>query len=105
MTAPTRTSAYDPYADEYAAYVATREQDALEGYLSRILAARGARVTGVDLSPRLVLLAGQKACAGPIDYRVGDLSVPHPDLEGRFDAVASFFVLNDVEDHRGFAET
>ena len=31
MTAPTRTSAYDPYADEYAAYVATREQDDLEG--------------------------------------------------------------------------
>src|SRR5215471_524811 len=125
MTAPTRTSAYDQYADEYAAYVATREQDDLEGdpfgiltpllaqlgdvtgqdvldagcgegYLSRILAARGARVTGVDLSPRLVMLAGQKASAGPIDYRVGDLSVPPPDLEGRFDA---------VEDHRGFAET
>jgi len=134
MPAPTRTSAYDQYADAYAAYVATREQDDLEGdpfgiltpllaqlgdvtgqdvldagcgegYLSRILAARGARVTGVDLSPRLVMLAGQKASAGPIDYRVGDLSVPHPDLEGRFDAVASFFVLNDVEDHRGFAET
>ena len=76
MTAPTRTSAYDQYADAYAAYVATREQDALEGdpfgilppllaqlgdvtgqevldagcgegYLARILAARGARVTGV----------------------------------------------------------
>lgn len=134
MTAPTRTSAYDQYADEYAAYVATREQDDLvgdpfgiltpllaqlgdvtgqdvldagcgEGYLSRILAARGARVTGVDLSPRLVELAGQKASPGPIEYRVGDLSVPHPELEGHFNAVASFFVLNDVEDHRGFAET
>jgi|GEM_PF-6976981 len=134
MTAPTRTSAYDQYADEYAAYVATREQDDLvgdpfgiltpllaqlgdvtgqdvldagcgEGYLSRILAARGARVTGVDLSPRLVELAGQKASPGPIEYRVGDLSVPHPELEGHFKAVASFFVLNDVEDHRGFAET
>src|SRR5215475_1452036 len=119
MAQPTRTSGYDRYAAEYAAYVATREQaehdpfgmlphmlgllgdvagqDLLdagcgEGYLSRILAARGARVTGVDLSPRLVMLAGQKASAGPIDYRVGDLSVPHLDLEGRFDAVASFFV-------------
>ena len=90
MTAPTRTSAYDQYADEYAAYVATREQDGLEGdpfgilphllaqlgdvtgqdvldagcgegYLSRILAARGARVTGVDLSPRLVELAGHES--------------------------------------------
>src|SRR5215472_4597559 len=134
MTAPTRTSAYDQYADAYAAYVATREQDALEGdpfgiltpllaqlgdvtgqevldagcgegYLSRILAARGARVTGVDLSPRLVELAATKAAPGEITYRVGDLSEPHPELAGRFDAVASYFVLNDVEDHRGFART
>jgi SAM-dependent methyltransferase len=134
MTAPTRTSAYDQYADEYAAYVATREQDDLkgdpfgiltplleqlgdvtgqdvldagcgEGYLSRILAARGARVTGVDLSPRLVALAGQKPAAGPITYLAADLCERQPGLDGRFDAIASFFVLNDVEDHRGFAET
>jgi SAM-dependent methyltransferase len=134
MTAPTRTSAYDQYADEYAAYVATREQDALkgdpfgiltplleqlgdvtgqdvldagcgEGYLSRILAARGARVTGVDLSPRLVALAGQKPAAGPITYLAADLCERQPGLDRRFDAIASFFVLNDVEDHRGFAET
>jgi SAM-dependent methyltransferase len=134
MTVPMRTSAYDQYADEYAAYVATREQAGLEGdpfgilpplleqlgdvagqdvldagcgegYLSRILAARGARVTGVDLSPRLVELAGQKPASSPITYRAADLCARQPDLEGRFDAVASFFVLNDVEDHRGFAET
>jgi SAM-dependent methyltransferase len=134
MTASTRTSAYDQYADEYAAYVATRERDGLEGdpfgilpplleqlgdvagqdvldagcgegYLSRILAARGARVTGVDLSPRLVELAGQKPATGPITFMAADLCERQPDLEGRFDAVASYFVLNDVEDHRGFAET
>ena len=28
MTAPTRTSAYDQYADQYAAYVTTREEHA-----------------------------------------------------------------------------
>jgi SAM-dependent methyltransferase len=134
MTSPTRTSAYDPYAEEYAAYVATRERDDLEGdpfgiltpllaqlgdvagqdvldagcgegYLSRILAARGATVTGVDLSPRLVELAGRKASPGPITYRAADLCEPQPELEGRFDAIASFFVLNDVEDHRGFGAT
>jgi SAM-dependent methyltransferase len=132
MAPPTRTSGYDRYADEYAAFVATREQaqhdpfgmlphmlgllgdvggqDLLdagcgEGYLSRILAARGARVTGVDLSPRLVELAATKATPGEITYRVGDLSEAHPELAGRFDAVASYFVLNDVEDHRGFART
>jgi SAM-dependent methyltransferase len=134
MTGATRTSEYDRYADEYAAYVATREQDGPEhdqfgilphmlgllgdvagqdvldagcgeGYLARILAGRGARVTGIDLSPRLVELAGTKAACGAITYRVGDLSVAHPELAGRFEAVASYFVLNDVEDHRGFART
>jgi SAM-dependent methyltransferase len=134
MASSTRTSGYDPYAAEYAAYVATREQhgpegdpfgilphllrllgevagqDLLdagcgEGYLARILAARGARVTAVDLSPRLVELARAKASADAIDYRVADLCEPYPELDGRFDAVASYFVLNDVEDHRGFAET
>src|SRR4051812_37093833 len=138
MASPTRTSGYDQYAVEYAAYVTTREQsrtdedpagdpfgilpsllaqlgdvagqDVLdagcgEGYLARILSASGARVTGIDLSPRLIALAGQKPSPGEIIYRVGDLSEPHPELEGRFDAIASFFVLNDVEDHRGFAET
>src|SRR5919204_3462925 len=76
-----------------------------EGYLSRILAARGARVTCVDLSPRLVELAGQKPASGSVTYRAADLCERQPDLEDRFDAIASFFVLNDVEDHRGFAET
>jgi SAM-dependent methyltransferase len=76
-----------------------------EGYLSRILAARGARVTGVDLAPRLIELARQKGSPGEIVYRAADLSVPQPELEARFDAVASYLVLNDVEEYRGFAET
>ena len=134
MAESARTSAYDRYADEYAAYVSTREQSGAdadpfgmlthilallgdvanqdlldagcgEGYLARILAGRGARVTGVDLSPRLVELSQAKASAREITYRVADLSEPCPDLAERFDAVASYFVLNDVEDHRGFART
>ena len=111
MAGVTRTSAYDQYASEYAAYVSMREQhgpegdlfgmvphvlallgdvagqDVLdagcgEGYLARILADRGARVTGVDLSPRLVELAGSKASASPIEYRAADLSEPRPELAG-----------------------
>jgi SAM-dependent methyltransferase len=134
MPATSRTSAYDRYAAEYAAYVDVREQsgpdadpfgilpplldllgdvagqDVLdagcgEGYLARILAVRGARVTAVDLAPRLVELAHAKASASAIEYRVADLSEPQPELVGRFDAVASYFVLNDVEDYRGFART
>ena len=52
MTAPTRTSAYDQYADEYAADVATREQDDLVGdpfgILTPLLAQLG-DVTGQDV--------------------------------------------------------
>jgi 2-polyprenyl-3-methyl-5-hydroxy-6-metoxy-1,4-benzoquinol methylase len=42
---------------------------------------------------------------GQTNYQAADLSEPRPELEGRFDAVASYFVLNDVEAHRGFAVT
>ena len=100
-----RTSNYDDYSAEYAAYVAQREQGGAEGdplgilpcllellgdvtgrsvldagcgegYLARVLAGRGARVTGIDLSPRLIEIAREKDTAGEIDYRVADLSQP-----------------------------
>lgn len=100
-----RTSNYDDYSAEYAAYVAQREQCGVEGdplgilpclleflgdvagrsildagcregYLARVLAGRGARVTGIDLSPRLIEIAREKDTAGEIDYRVADLSQP-----------------------------
>ena len=125
---------YDDYADEYATYVAWREQagpeadpfglllpllDLLgdvhgrrvldagcgEGYLARALAARGAHVTGIDLSPRLIALARAKDPGGSIDYQVADLSQPLPAAVGRFDAAATYLVLNDVRDFRGFAAT
>lgn len=128
------TSDYDAYADEYAVSVAWRERaeaggdaygilpDLLEllgdvsgcrvldagcgdGYLSRVLAARGAHVTGIDLSPRLIQAARDKNPAGDIDYRVADLSRPLPAEAARFDAVASYLALNDVRDYRGFIAT
>ena len=134
QTRPTKISAYDDHVEAYAAYVAQREQggpdhdpmgilprllDLLgdmagrtvldagcgEGFLARILAARGTRVTGIDLSPRLIDLARTKSPGGEIDFRVADLSAPLPDLVQHFDAVASYLVLNDVEDYRGFAAT
>jgi 2-polyprenyl-3-methyl-5-hydroxy-6-metoxy-1,4-benzoquinol methylase len=76
-----------------------------EGYLARWLAARGAHVTGIDLSARLIALARAKDPGGSIDYQVADLSQPLPDAAGRFDAAASYLVLNDVRDFRGFAAT
>ena len=50
------------------------------------LAARGANVVAVDLSPRLIELAGERAptdLPGTIDFRVGDMLDPSL---GRFDA-------------------
>lgn len=128
------TSDYDAYADQYAASVARREQggpdgDDLhilpsllallgdvadlsvldagcgEGYLARALAARGAQVTGIDLSSRLIAMAREKDPGGTINFQVADLTQPLPADVGPFDAVASYLVLNDVADYRGFVAT
>ncbi len=133
MTADMPGGDYDACAAEYAAYVDWRERaepdgdpfgllqpllDLLgdiagrqvldagcgEGYLARVLAARGAQVTGIDLSPRMIELARARNPSG-IDYQVGDLSAPLPAIAGRFDAAASYLVLNDVTGYRGFAAT
>ena len=123
---------YDDYAEAYAASVASREQageDPMgilpvllallgdlagrraldagcgEGYLARVMARRGAHVTGADISPRLIRVARDKDPGGSIDYRVADLSRPCPDLDGRFDVVGSYLALNDVADYRGFITT
>jgi 2-polyprenyl-3-methyl-5-hydroxy-6-metoxy-1,4-benzoquinol methylase len=126
-------SDYDRYVDAYLASVTRRERgeggdaygilphlldllgdlagkqalDAAcgEGFLARALAARGAWVTGIDLSPRLIEAARKKDPDQLIGYRVADLSQPLPDLAGRFDIVASYLALNDVADYRGFIAT
>jgi len=74
-----------------------------EGYLARILAARGAQVTGIDLSPGLIAIARERDPQHAIAYRVADLSHPLPDLAEHFDALGSYLVLDDVADHWGFA--
>jgi 2-polyprenyl-3-methyl-5-hydroxy-6-metoxy-1,4-benzoquinol methylase len=76
-----------------------------EGYLSRVLASRSAKVTGIDVSPRLIQIAREKDPDGAIEYRVGDLSKPLPEYEEHFDAIASRLVLNDVYDYKGFIAT
>jgi 2-polyprenyl-3-methyl-5-hydroxy-6-metoxy-1,4-benzoquinol methylase len=123
---------WDAVAGEYGAWIARREQAGVgddpimarlldllgemdgrtvldagcgEGFLARILAGRGARVTGVDLSPRLIDAAGKKDRDGLIAYRVADLSRPLPDLDGHFDLIGSYMALNDVADYQRFAES
>lgn len=130
----TTISHYDDYADAYAVYRNRREQGGVEGdpfgilpqlldllgdvagrtvldagcgdgYLARILHERGARVTGIDLSPQLIARAQQRDEQGSIAYRAADLSASLPEYAGQFDAVTSYLVLNDVADYQGFAAT
>jgi SAM-dependent methyltransferase len=70
------------------------------GRWSRLLAARGARVTGVDLSPTMIAQAEQRAVAdGVADrcrFQVQDLSNLH--VGERFDLVLGVTVLQHILD-------
>jgi 2-polyprenyl-3-methyl-5-hydroxy-6-metoxy-1,4-benzoquinol methylase len=129
-----RLGTYDEYVTEYARYVEKREASGAEdrelgilpvflellgeiagkrvldagcgdGYLARILASRGATVTGIDIGPRLIDRARALDPDSRIDYRVANLSQPPRFEPGQFQAIGSYMVLNDVEDHVGFART
>jgi SAM-dependent methyltransferase len=131
-TADSPSNPWDAAAEAYSQYVARREetdlqQDALlsrmldllgdvegrevldagcgEGFLARVLAARGAHVTGIDVSARLIALARAKNPHDAIAYHVADLSQPLPAFVNRFDGIGSHLALNDITDHRGFAST
>ena len=70
------------------------------GNLAELAAGAGARVTGIDLAPRLIDVARTRAGAGgyDIEYRVGDAE----DLdveEASFDKVTSSFAMIFAPDH------
>lgn len=128
------TNTYDQFADRYAAsigqekaagfsfyhdlimpYLLTSLGDVAdatildagcgEGYLARLLANQGAKVTAIDISPRLVALAEAQAEQLTMTYLVHDLSKPLPQYEHAFDLVVSNLVLNDVYDYIGYITT
>lgn len=70
------------------------------GRWSRLLAARGAQVTGVDLSPTMIDQAQRRAAAEAVAdrcrFRVQDLS--RLDIEGQFDLVLGVTVLQHILD-------
>ena len=76
-----------------------------EGHISRRLAQQGARVTAVDLSPRLIAIAQERDPGTGTTYLVHDLSMPLPQYRTSFDLVVSNLVLPDVDDYRGYIAT
>ena len=74
-----------------------------EGYNTRLMAGKGARVTGADFSKKMIKLAIDEEVRKPlgIKYRVSDAA----DLRGlkgsSFDIVASFMALMDIENYKG----
>ena len=70
------------------------------GRWSRLLAAKGAQVTGVDLSPTMIAQAQRRAAAEGVaercSFRVQDLS--SLDVEGQFDLVLGVTVLQHILD-------
>lgn len=72
-----------------------------EGYFSRALARRGARVTGIELVPALVALARELEVREPlgVTYVEGSAgSLPEPFEAGAFDLVTACMALQDMSD-------
>ena len=76
-----------------------------EGHISRRLAQQGARVTAVDLSPRLIAIAQERDPGTSTTYLVHDLSRPLPQYHEFFDLVVSNLVLPDMDDYGGYIAT
>jgi SAM-dependent methyltransferase len=76
------------------------------GRWSRLLAARGARVTGIDLSPTMIAQARQRAVAddvaGRCEFLVQDLSTL--DMREHYDLVLGVTVLQHILDPAAFRD-
>ena len=72
-----------------------------EGRFARMMAERGARVTGIDLSSRMIELARAEEEKSPlgIDYHVADMADLSALGPGRFDVTIAYLSLFDVQDY------
>ena len=72
-----------------------------EGYNTRIMACKGARVIGIDFSKKLMEQARLKEKEDPfgIDYHVADATDLSIFSDGRFDLVTCFMAIMDIEDY------
>jgi SAM-dependent methyltransferase len=74
-----------------------------EGYNTRILAERGAKVVGIDASKEMIKLARAKEEEEPlgIEYHVADAARLSMLEDGSFDIVVAFMSLMDIKDLEG----
>ncbi len=72
-----------------------------EGYNTRLLAHKGAKVAGIDFSPKLTGLAKEEENRHPlgIDYYVSDAARLKMFSDGHFDLVTCFMALQDIENY------
>lgn len=72
-----------------------------EGYNTRILAQKGAKVTGIDISQKMIHLATEEENLTPlgIKYRVASLSNLNMLDDSSFDTIVSFMVLMDTDSY------
>lgn len=113
---------YDEIADSYAAGVETAPYNALyerpamvamlppvdglrvldagcgSGLYGELLLDRGARVTGVDQSARMLHHARRRLAGRDVDLRVADLRHPLPFPDGSFDGIVSALALHYMPD-------
>jgi aminoglycoside 6-adenylyltransferase len=102
----TRGSEPDAYVDYSPGFFAfapaagrrTLEVGCGDGRVARDLAARGHRVTGVDIAPAMVRLAAEADPVG--EYRVADAAAL-PFADESFDVVVAYNSLMDVDDLEG----
>lgn len=72
-----------------------------EGFLSRLMAGMGARVTGVDLSAKLLEIANERTPAqSTIDYILADLERLDALEDASFDLIVSSMALQDLPDYQ-----
>jgi len=74
-----------------------------EGYNTRLLAKKGAKVFGVDISKRMIELAEQEELQQPlgISYKLASLTDLSFFQDESFDIVVSFMALMDCSDYQG----
>jgi 2-polyprenyl-3-methyl-5-hydroxy-6-metoxy-1,4-benzoquinol methylase len=127
MTDDSSTRSWDAAADDWVAHADTSDYQNLflqprmlalagdvsgsrvldlgcgEGSYARALAGRGARVTGIDGSGRLIAVAKERAAAAglTIDYRCLNANALDGIAPESFDVVVASMVMMNVEDHDG----